>query len=421
MRIAIVGAGVSGLVTAHLLHGEHDITVFEASDYAGGHTNTIRVSGPDADLDVDTGFIVFNAKNYPNFERLLRDLGVAWQPSDMSFGVSDGTGDFEYASTSPNGLFANRGNIVRPWFHRMLADVRRFQRLAPLLLASEENPSLAAWLREHRFSRPFVERLIVPQAAAVWSAAPAQMETFPARFLLQFFDNHGMLTLRDRPEWRTVAGGSQRYVQAMTAPWHDRIRLATPVRSIERDDDGVTIVPVHGAAERFDHVILGTHADRSLRMLAEPTQDERDVLGAFAYQPNEAVLHTDTRLLPTRRRAWASWNYHLRPEATGPPAVTYHMNRLQSLRTREQYCVTLNRTEAIDPDRILRAIPYWHPVFTAGSVAAQKRWGDLAGVRRTHYCGAYWGWGFHEDGVVSAIRVARALGSRHQLLPAAGA
>jgi predicted NAD/FAD-binding protein len=416
MRIAIVGAGVSGLVTAHLLHREHDITVFEASDYAGGHTNTIRVAGPDADLNVDTGFIVFNSKNYPNFQRILGDLGVQWQRSDMSFGVSDEAGDFEYASTSPNGLFAQRGNIVRPWFHRMLADVRRFQRLAPLLLASDENPSLAAWLREHRFSRPFVERLIVPQAAAVWSADPAQMETFPARFLLEFFDNHGMLALRDRPEWRVVSGGSHRYVQAMTAPWADRIRLATPIRSITRDEDGVTVTPVGGAPERFDHVILGTHADRSLQLLADPSDTEREVLGTFGYQANEAVLHTDTGILPQRRRAWASWNYHLLDEPAGPPAVTYHMNRLQSLATREQYCVTLNRTDAIDPERILRTIPYWHPVFTRETVKAQQRWHEVSGVNRTHHCGAYWGWGFHEDGVVSAIRVARALGSRQPLL-----
>jgi uncharacterized protein len=418
VRIAIVGGGVSGLVTAHLLHPHHEIVVFEAADYAGGHTNTVRVHAPDADLDVDTGFIVFNSRNYPNFERILSDLGVAWQPSEMSFGVSDEAGEFEYASTSPNGLFANRRHLVRPWFHRMLADVRRFQRLAPALLASDDDPSLASWLRQQRFSRPFVERLIVPQAAAVWSADPTQMETFPARFLLEFFDNHGMLALRDRPQWRTVAGGSHRYVQAMTAPWADRIRLATPVRRIERDDDGVTVVPAHGAPERFDRVVLGTHGDRALQLLAEPTAAERDVLGAFGYQPNEAVLHTDTRLLPHRRRAWASWNYHLLDRPGGAPAVTYHMNRLQSLATREQYCVTLNRTEAIDPERILRTIPYSHPVITPRSVAAQRRWAEIDGARGVHFCGAHWGWGFHEDGVVSAVRVARALGSRQPLLTA---
>jgi len=419
MRIAIVGAGVSGLVAAHLLHPEHEITVFEAADYAGGHTNTIDVDTPDGPLAVDTGFIVFNDRNYPCFEALLRELGVRWQRSDMSFGVSDPAGGFEYASTSPNGLFATRGNLVRPSFHRMLADVRRFQREAPRLLEGDEDPSLAEWLAERRFSPQFVERLIVPQAAAVWSADPDQMATFPARFLIEFFDNHGMFTLRDRPQWRTITGGSRTYVEALTAPWRDRIRLSTPVRRIERDDFGVTVVPAGGAPERFDEVVIATHADRALAMLEDPSEDERQVLGAFRYQPNEATLHTDTSILPARRRAWASWNYHLLPSPPGRPTVTYLMNRLQRLPAREQYCVTLNRTEAVDPARIVRTIGYSHPVYTGESVAAQRRWRDVAGHRRTWFCGAYWGWGFHEDGVVSALRVARDLSARDDLLVSA--
>nr|WP_272472877.1 FAD-dependent oxidoreductase [Baekduia alba] len=405
MRIGVIGAGVSGLVAAHALHRDgHEVAVFEANGYAGGHTNTITVGGQ---LDVDTGFIVFNDRNYPNFERLLGQLGVASQPSDMSFGVGDEQGDFEYASTSANGLFAKRAHLASPTFHRMVLDVRRFQRDARALIASDQDPSLAEWLEDNNYSKAFVDRLIVPQAAAVWSADPDQMWSFPARFLVQFFDNHGMLDLKERPQWRTVRGGSRQYVEALTAPFKDSIRLATPVRSLTRDDDGATI-----DGERFDHVVLATHADQTLRILGDgATALERELLGAFPYAPNEAVLHHDERLLPRRRRAWASWNYHLLSSPTGKPTVTYHMNRLQSLDADRQWCVTLNHTSAIDPNKIVRTIQYAHPVFTREGMAAQKRVAEISGGRgRTHFAGAYWGWGFHEDGVVSGLRVARELG-----------
>lgn len=409
MRIAVIGAGISGLVSAYHAHrAGHDVHVYEAGAYAGGHTNTIRVDEPDATLDVDTGFIVFNNRNYPNFERLLGQLKVRWQPSDMSFGVGDERGDFEYASTSPNGLYAKRAHLTSRTFHRMVLDVRRFQRESRALLASDDDPSLAQWLADRAFSPAFVERLIVPQAAAVWSADPEQMWTFPARFLVQFFDHHGMLDLRDRPQWRVIQGGSKRYVEALTAPFADRIRLRTPVRSVVRRDDHVAV-----GGERFDHVVLATHADQALAILGDDAAPlERELLSAFPYAPNEAVLHHDRRLLPRRRRAWASWNYHLLDEPAGQPTVTYHMNRLQSLRgARRQWCVTLNRTAAIDPDAIVRTIQYAHPVFTQRGMAAQERVAEISGGRgRTHFAGAYWGWGFHEDGVVSALRVARELG-----------
>jgi predicted NAD/FAD-binding protein len=414
VRIAVIGAGVSGLVAARLLHrAGHDLSVFDAAGYAGGHTNTIRIDEPDASLDVDTGFIVFNDRNYPNFERLLDRLGVASQPSDMSFGVGDEDGDFEYASTSANGLFAKRAHLASPAFHKMVFDVRRFQREARALLASDEDPSLAEWLRDRRFSDAFVDRLIVPQAAAVWSADPEQMWSFPARFLVQFFDNHGMLDLKERPRWRVVRGGSKRYVEALTAPFGDAIRLHTPVEGIVRHDDGVTVTPRGGEPERYDHVVLAVHADQALTILGQDaTARERELLGAFPFAPNEAVLHHDERLLPRRRRAWASWNYHLLSTPTGKPAVTYHMNRLQSLRSDRQWCVTLNRTEAIDPAKIVRTIQYAHPIFTVAGMRAQERVGEISGGRgRTHFCGAYWGWGFHEDGVVSGLRVARELGA----------
>jgi predicted NAD/FAD-binding protein len=409
-RIAIVGSGVSGLVAAHRLHPSHDVTVFEAGGHAGGHTNTVRVVTDDAEHDVDTGFIVFNDRNYPNFERLLGELGVASQPSEMSFSVADDAGRFEYSGSSANGLYATRRNLVSPTFQRMVADYVRLNRLAPRLLAQPgPGPSLAQWLRDERFSQPFVDRLIVPQAAAVWSADPAQMWSFPARFLVEFFANHGMLGLRDRPNWRTVTGGSQRYVEALTRPFRDRLRLQTPVRRVERFADRVEVTPAGGEPERFDEVVIATHADQALALLADAAPLERELLGAFPYQDNEAVLHTDANMLPRRKRAWASWNYHLLDEPTGRSTVTYHMNRLQSLRADREYCVTLNRSERIDPATVLRTIAYAHPVYTAGGVAAQARHGEISGRNRTHYCGAYWGWGFHEDGVRSGLRVADAL------------
>jgi predicted NAD/FAD-binding protein len=411
MKIAIVGAGVSGLVVAHRLHERHEVTVFESAARVGGHTNTVRVDLADATHHVDTGFIVHNDRNYPRFQALLAKLGVPTQPSIMSFGVADTRGDFEYCSASANGLFANRSHLVSPRFHRMVAEIPRFQREARALLedAALDGQSLGDWLEERRYSAAFIERLIVPQASAVWSADPREMWRFPARFLARFFHNHGMLGLRDRPRWRTVAGGSQRYVDALVRPWRHRIRPGTPIAAIHRHEDHVTVRPRGGDPERFDHVVLAVHSDQALGMLADATAPETELLRAIPYQSNEAVLHTDRRLLPRRRRAWASWNYHLLDEPPGCTTVTYHMNSLQSLRSDVELCVTLNRTDAIDPGRILGRFRYAHPVFTPEGMRAQARHGEISGRNRTHFCGAYWGWGFHEDGVVSGERVADAL------------
>jgi uncharacterized protein len=420
VKVAIVGAGVSGLVTAHLLAPRHEVTVFEAAGYAGGHTNTIRVDTPNETHHVDTGFIVFNDRNYPNFERLLQRLDVASQPSLMSFGVSDGRGDFEYTGGSPNGLFAKRAHLVTPWFHRMVADMARFNRAAHELLrgphgdgkAGGDGPSLGQWLEQQRFSKPFIERLIVPQASAVWSADPGQMWTFPARFLAEFFDNHGMLSFRDRPRWRTVSGGSARYVDALLARFTGRLRLRTPVGAVRRSDQGVLVTPRGGEAELFDEVVLATHSDQALALLSDASDGERRLLSAIPYQANEAVLHTDTSVLPRRRRAWASWNYHLSDAPANRTTVTYHMNRLQALRAEREFCVTLNRTSEIAPEHVIRTIAYAHPVYTREGMAAQRRCEEISGRNRTHFCGAYWGWGFHEDGVVSALRVAERFGAR---------
>jgi uncharacterized protein len=411
MKIAIVGAGVSGMVAAHLLYPRHEIVVFEASERAGGHANTVRVDTPEQTHHVDTGFMVFNDRNYPNFERLLRHLGVASQPSDMSFGVSDGLGDFEYNSASPNGLFAKRAHLITPWFHRMIADLVRFNRSArELLRGCDEDISLGEWLERGGFSEAFVKRLIVPQVSAVWSAEPQQMSSFPARFLVEFFDNHGMLALTGRPRWRTVAGGSESYVRALVQPWRHCLRLGAPVQAIERHEDRVMVTSLGREAERFDEVVIAAHSDQALALLADASAREHQILGAMSYQSNEAVLHTDSSLLPRRRRAWASWNYHLTSTSTGSATVTYHINRLQSLSADRELCVTLNRTEEIDPVQVIRTIPYAHPVYTLDGIRARERRAEISGRNRTHYCGAYWGSGFHEDGVLSALAVGEHFG-----------
>jgi uncharacterized protein len=416
MRIAVIGAGISGLLAAHLLQREHEIVVYEAGSYAGGHTNTVRVDTPLGSHHIDTGFIVMNDRNYPNFTRLLEQLGVATQPTRMSFSVKAEDEDFEYAGT-PRGLFCQPRNLLSPRFQRMIVDLTRFNRQLRRLIARDQDTgeSLGEFLARNRFSRSFVERLIVPQVSAVWSADPRQIDSFPVRFLAEFFANHGMLGFRDRPRWSTVAGGSARYVDALIAPFRERLRLGVPVRSIERHSDHVEVFPAGpgegSPGDRFDHVVIATHSDQALAMLRDPSDEESSLLGAIPYQRNEAVLHTDSSLLPRRRGARAAWNFHLLREPKPLSTVTYYMNHLQRLRADRDYCVTLNRTEAIDPAKIIRTITYSHPVFTADGVAAQARYASIGGLAsRTHYCGAYWGWGFHEDGVLSALRACRPFG-----------
>jgi predicted NAD/FAD-binding protein len=414
MRIAIVGAGVSGLTAAHLLARHHEVTVFEAEQRPGGHANTVTVEVSGQTQNLDTGFIVFNDRNYPNFERLLDQLGVSSQASNMSFGVSDERGRFEYASTSPVGVFATGSNAISPAFLRMLLELPRFQRAAERLLGSDDDTtSLREWLERQHFSSAFVERLIVPQVAAVWSADPQQMWSFPATFMARFFHNHGMLALRNRPRWRTVTGGSRRYVEAITRSLQSRLHLGAPVQAVSRGADSVQVTVRGEDPRHFDHVVIATHSDQALALLADPSDAEREILGAIPYQANEAVLHTDRSVLPKRRRAWASWNYHLLDEPSGRTAVTYHLNRLQSLAGDQEFCVTLNLSDRIASEKVLRRIGYSHPVYTPASVAAQRRRDEISGAGRsgrTHYCGAYWGWGFHEDGVVSGARVAEAFG-----------
>ncbi len=415
MRIAVVGAGVSGLVATHeLLGAGHDVHLFEADSHAGGHANTIPVESDAGRWDVDTGFVVLNDRNYQNLDRLFAELGVATQPAEMSFSVSDGAGGFEWSSR-PLGLFARPAHAVDPRFHRMLADLVRFNREARELVGQNgAGPSMGDFLSQRRYSPYFVERLIVPQVSAIWSADPAELWSFPASFMAEFFANHGALQLRGRPRWRSVSGGSKRYVEALVRRFADRLHLRTPVRRIERDPGGIRLLLEQGS-ERFDQLVLAVHSDQALRMLTDPSRAEGEVLGAIPYQSNETVLHSDPRLLPRRRAARASWNYHLSEQPAGRTTITYDMNRLQSLRSEESFLVTLNRSEAIDPSRVIRRFEYSHPVYTRAGVAAQSRWNEISGRRRTHYCGAYWRWGFHEDGVWSALRVSEALGGRGPL------
>jgi len=405
MKIAIIGSGIAGNVVGHRLHPAHDITMYEAASHVGGHTHTHSVEQGGRRYEVDTGFIVFNDRTYPHFVALLHQLGVASQPSSMSFSVRDETSDLEYNGTTLNTLFAQRRNLLRPSFLGMIRDILRFNREAPALLAEprDEMP-LGELLERGRYGRAFVEHYIVPMGAAIWSTDPASMLDFPARFFVSFLHNHGMLTVNDRPQWRTVRGGSARYVEKLTAPFLDRIRLDTSVEWVRRLPGGVIVKARGSEALRFDAAFLACHSDQALRLLADPSRIERDVLGAIPYQTNEAVLHNDTRLLPKRRLAWAAWNYHVLPEARGPVALTYNMNILQQLDAPKPFLVTLNRSEAIDPARVIKRITYRHPLFTPSSVAAQARQRELNGAHRTYYCGAWWRKGFHEDGVVSALQ-----------------
>ena len=409
MNIAIIGTGISGLTVARHLHRAHDITMFEANDYIGGHTNTVEVEYSGHRYAVDTGFIVFNDWTYPNFIGLLEQLGVASQPTLMSFSVRCERTGLEYNGQDLNTLFAQRFNLFRPSFHRMLRDILRFNREAPTLMDGDHTISLNGYLREQGYSREFIEHYVIPMAAAIWSAEPELMGEMPARFFVQFFKNHGLLSIGNRPQWRVIKGGSRNYVGPLVEPFRDRIQMNRPVEWIRRLPTHVQIKPKHGAVEHFDEVVIATHSDQALRLLADPTTREREILDAIPYQENEAVLHTDTRLLPRRKLAWAAWNYHLPMQPQTRVAVTYNMNILQNLDAPVTFCLTLNRSETIDPARILYRTTYHHPVLTDAGVRAQARRDEISGVNRTWYCGAYWSYGFHEDGVNSGLAVARGL------------
>ena len=414
MKIAIVGSGIAGLTCAYLLQRQHQITLFEASDWVGGHTHTVDVEVQGQPFAIDTGFIVFNDWTYPNFIRLLDQLGVASQPTEMSFSVHDPASGAEYNGNNLNSLFAQRSNLLRPAFWGMLRDILRFNREAQFDLAEQRiaaDLTLGQYLQQRGYGQRFIDHYIVPMGAAIWSMSLADMLQFPLQFFVRFFKNHGLLSVSDRPQWRVISGGSRSYVAPLSAGFAEHIRLNCPVQRVERDAEGVTL---HSAAgvERFDKVVFACHSDQALALLATPSAAERDILGALRYADNDVVLHTDTRLLPKRPLAWASWNYRLGGPVGQPAAVTYNMNILQGIRSATTFCVSLNQTDAIDPAQILGRYRYAHPQYSLDGLRAQSRWQELLGEQHSYYCGAYWANGFHEDGVVSALRVAEAFGER---------
>ncbi|GMQ54933.1 NAD(P)/FAD-dependent oxidoreductase [Halopseudomonas aestusnigri] len=412
MRIAIVGSGIAGLVSAYLLSRRHEVTVFEAGDWIGGHTHTVDVEIDQQRHAIDTGFIVFNDWTYPNFIRLLEQLGVESQPTEMSFSVCDPRSGLEYNGNNLNTLFAQRSNLLSPGFLRMLMDILRFNREAIADLEAgglHGQMTLGYYLQQQRYSQRFIDHYIVPMGSAIWSMSLKEMLNFPLAFFIRFFHNHGLLSVNDRPQWRVIKGGSRSYIPALSKPFADNIRLDCPVQRIRRDETGVTVLSRQGE-ERFDRIVLACHSDQALKLLEQPSPEEQAILGDIRYADNDVVLHTDTRLLPSRRLAWASWNYRLGGDPEQPAALTYNMNILQGLDASRTFCVSLNQTDQIDPAQILGRFTYAHPQFSVAASAAQQQWQTLLGKQHTFFCGAWWANGFHEDGVVSALRVASHFG-----------
>jgi predicted NAD/FAD-binding protein len=411
MRIAIIGTGISGMTAAYLLSEDHEVVVFEANNYIGGHTNTVDVSLNGQQYAVDTGFIVFNEKTYPNFVKLMKRLNVGWQNSLMSFSVQCEKTGLEFSPSTLNSLFIQRRNLLRPSFYRMLWDAMRFKRDSEALLESDDyGLTLAAFLSDKGYSEAFVQHFIIPMGEAIWSADPVKFNQFPARYFTQFFKNHGFLNVKDQPQWLTIKGRSRQYIKPITRPYAEQIRLNTPVTSVRRHPDAVAIQPQNEVAERFDRVVIATHSDQALALLEDPSDAEKNILGVIPYQENQAVLHCDESLLPSKKAAWASWNYHIPQEDLGRVAVTYDMNLLQRIGAPQELCVSLNLAKAIDPAKTYREMIYHHPVYNPESLTARHSHRDINGINRTYYAGAYWGYGFHEDGVVSALEVCKHFG-----------
>ena len=402
MKIAIVGSGIAGLSVAHKLHHSHQIQIFEAQRHVGGHVHTHDIHLDGRDYAIDSGFIVFNHQTYPKFSGLLQSLQVNSHATDMSFAVSCDDSGIEYQGSGFKGLFANRANLTNPRFWGMLKDIMRFNRQAPALLKQDDQTlSLGDFLAKHNYGKMFRDYYILPMGAAIWSTDPDKMLQFPAHFFVRFFLNHGLLSLAQRPTWRVIESGSKAYVEQMSKPFAEQIRLNCPVEKILRNDAGVIITHAQGS-EYFDAVFLACHSDQALKLLAQPTHAEREVLNAIPYQQNEAVLHTDTRLLPKRKHAQAAWNYLMPEGPGGRVCLTYNMNILQGIDSDHTFCVTLNANEHIRPQKVLKTMRYSHPLFTVAGEQAKQRQREINGTLNTYYCGAWWRNGFHEDGIVSA-------------------
>jgi predicted NAD/FAD-binding protein len=411
MRIAVVGSGISGNLVARLLASAHQVELFEASTRVGGHAQTVRVEAYGRSVEADVAFMVLNRRTYPNFCRMLDLLGVETQESDMSLSVRCLKTGLEYQGSSLQGLFAQRSNLFRPSFHRMLMDIARFNRKACEFCSDGDQQTLLGdFLNELKLGRDFRERYLIPMSAAIWSADPASLDRFPAKFILGFFRNHGLLQLTDRPQWLTIKERSQRYVTELIRPIEDQIRVNSGVSSVQRTSRGVQLRFTNGESAEFDHVVLACHADQSLKMLVDASPLEREMLSAFPYQLNTAVLHTDASVLPTRRRAWASWNYHIPSQESRRVNVTYDLNRLQQLNLPGPLCLTLNPNSDIDSRSVLQRFEFTHPEFSLKSVDCQRRYREISGVDRVSFCGAYWGYGFHEDGVNSALAAVQPFG-----------
>lgn len=418
MKIAIIGAGISGLTTAYYLNKEHDVCVYESAPIIGGHTATIDVESHGRHYAVDTGFIVYNDWTYPNFIRLLNELKVETQPTSMSFSVSCESSGLEYAGSNLNTLFAQRKNLLNPTFWKILKDIVRFNREAIVDLEADKIDkamTLREYLQANKYSEAFKDNYLVPMGAAIWSAGVDSMLDFPLLFFVRFFKNHGLLSVRNRPQWRVIKGGSRQYLAPLTSSFLHCIKTNTTITDIQRDADQVWITTANGEREAYDYLVMATHSDQALALLKQPSKDESDILGGIPYQNNEVVLHTDITRLPANRRAWACWNYRLSNtdnEQGAMSRLTYDMNLLQGIESPETFCVSLNQTDTIDPEKILGSYNYSHPVFTLSGMQAQSQWETLAGNNRTWFCGAYWANGFHEDGVRSALKVVDSIVNR---------
>jgi uncharacterized protein len=414
VKIAIVGTGISGLTAAYFLHREHEVTIFEKETSIGGHTATIDVTHQGRQYAIDTGFIVYNDWTYPNFIRLMSELGVDSQATEMSFSVSCDKTGLEYAGNNLNTLFAQRRNLLNPSYLKMLADIVKFNKSAIDDLDHgriRADITLGEYLKQKKLGSLFAEKYLIPMGSAIWSASTQTLFEFPLQFFVRFLKNHGLLNINHRPEWRVIKGGSREYLTPLTRGYKNRIETGARVESVSRTDNHVDLVIEGEKPRQFDQVVFACHSDEALAILNDASDAELSVLGAMDYQQNDVVLHTDENLLPNKKLAWSSWNYWLRTSVQESAVLTYNMNILQGIKAPTTFCVTLNATDAIKPNKIIAKFQYGHPVFTLQSVAAVERWGEINGVNNSWFCGAYWGNGFHEDGVKSGLQVAKALGS----------
>jgi predicted NAD/FAD-binding protein len=414
MKIAIIGSGISGLTAGHLLNRKHDISIFEANDYIGGHTHTHKLKVKNKDYSIDSGFIVYNERTYPSFIKLLDQLGVERQLSTMGFSVKSTSEDYEYSGESINSLFAKRSNIFRVSFLKMLYEMYKFGKEADSSgLALNVSTTLGEYLKEKKYSKEFIHYFITPMGAAIWSTPANKVLDMPAYFFIKFFYNHGMLELSNRPNWWVIKNGSSQYISKIIKGFEEKIYLSSAVKKVVRTADGVELFFLKNDKKlNFDAVVFATHSDQALSLLESPSDLEVEILKSFPYQKNEVLLHTDSTVLPKRKLAWASWNYQLDADPNSPVVLTYNMNILQSIQSDQTFCVTLNNHDSVDESKVIKKLNYHHPLFTVAAIAAQKRKHEISGINNTYYCGAYWRNGFHEDGVVSALDVCEHFGEK---------